>query len=397
MFNKACERATGYRAEEVEGHDMVELLVAAEDGPRIRRALGELVAGHHRSVLESDWLTAKGPRRRIAWSNSVLLDDAGEVTHIVRIGMDVTHERELEQQLLATQRVETLGQLASGIAHDFNNLLSIIRGHVELVSDLDGMPPDARRRLEAIDSAVRRGSALTANLTRLDRSAPEVLEVLHVNEATESLSRLLVDVLGVDVVLELNLAAADDRVHIDSTGFEQVLLNLVLNACDAMAGHGVVTIATQSAADAYGRPGVLMTVADTGAGMDAPTLARVFEPFFTTKAQSAGSGLGLATARLIVDSAGGAITADSTPGDGAVISVWYPRATEEVDAAEEVAPPPRHDAPATGARILVVDDDPWLLSLIATCSKGRDSGSSPPRVRPRRWPRWRATSSASTW
>lgn len=371
VFNDACERATGYRSEDVVGHDVIELLITPDERPAVSSVRDSLVATRTGNEHENDWVTVTGERVRIKWSNSVLVDEQGNVTQVIGTGIDVTQERALEAQVMAAQRLEALGQLASGVAHDFNNVLSIMRGHLELLADEEGLPGRANERIDAIGGALRRATALVSNLTTINQRAAGGPQVIHVNDATESLGRLLDDVLGADVVLELRLHAGHDLVVIDPTRFEQVLLNLVVNACDAMDGHGLVTVATASVTERRGRPELLLTVTDSGRGMDAATQARAFDAFFTTK--DTGSGLGLATTRLIVESVGGTIDVDSQPDAGATFSVRFPVAP----AADESTPGPIPPSPAPGLettselaseagsprRILVVDDEPQLLAI----------------------------------
>ncbi len=363
VFNHACERATGFGFEDVVGRDLLETLIPEEERPEVRGVLTDLVERGAASTHANDWLTADGGRRHIRWSNTAVLAESGELTHVIGTGIDVTHELELEQQIVSAQRLEMLGQLTGGIAHDFNNALAIMHGHLELLYETEGLPPAARSRVASIGAALKRAEGVVANLTTLSRPVPDRSAVIALNQTTESLGELMSEVLGHDVVLELELRASRNRVVIDPTRFEQVLLNLVLNVCDAMSGHGRVTITSTSTASSEGTPGVLLTVADTGKGMDSATLARAFEPFFTTKHPGAGTGVGLATAKLIVESAGGAIWAESTADAGTIVFVWFPTAEAEDDeptALARTAGSSRHRSPAT---ILVVDDEPELLEL----------------------------------
>ncbi len=249
--------------------------------------------------------------RRIRWSNTVLTDDQGAVTHIIGTGIDVTHERDLENQLETSQRLEMLGQLAAGTAHDLNNMLAVAQGYLEFLGETEGLPPDAGARIDSIDSSLRRARALVANLSPTNHSGRPG-SVVSGHALVRSLARLLGDVLGSGIVLQIDVGALDDRLRIDPTRFEQVLLNLVVNARDAVGGAGHVTVATRTARGPAGPDGFLLTVVDDGPGMNEHTLARALEPFFTTK--PSGGGLGLATSAMVVEAAGGVITAES---DGA--------------------------------------------------------------------------------
>jgi PAS domain S-box-containing protein len=371
VFNEACERATGFSFDDLAGRPLSEALLPAETSYRIEDIFAELIAEHETKV-ENEWLTASGDLLRIRWSNTVLTDDAGEVTHLIGTGLDVTHEYELERQMVVTTRLEALGQLAGAVAHDFNNLLSIMQGHLELLGDTDGLPGPAADRVDKIGAALARGKALVANLTALGRHERAGEPAVALNEATVALDRMLADMLGPQITLGLDLAAEPDRVPVDATGIEQVLLNLVLNACDAMPDGGRVTIATRSAA-ADDTPGVLLTVTDTGVGMDRATRERIFDPFFTTKGPGSGTGLGLASTRMIVEAVGGSVTAESGLGAGTTVSVWLPCAptAPRSPAVRGPAPEPPRPEP-TGRTILVVDDEADLLEVVRDMLVGRD-------------------------
>jgi len=365
VFNDACEQATGFRFEDVVGCDIIDLLVPPEERATVRRSLDELARGRRTSSLEHHWMTSFGGRRLISWSHTVLVDDRQQVTHIVSTGTDVTHQRELEEQLATAQHLETLGQLASGIAHDFNNVLSIMRGHLELLADTEDLPAPARARVDALDAVVGRAVGIMANLTTLNRNEPEHAQVISLNEATQALARLLVDVIGPDIALGLSLDATDDRVSIDPIRFDQALINLVLNACDAVDGRGLVRIRTTTTSNGDRVPGVRVAVTDTGTGMDDATLSRAFEPFFTTKAPGVGSGLGLATTRRIIEAAGGSVSASSTLGKGTTVELWIPLVDAQVPIAPATAPPSTRSADddRTRATVLVVDDEPQMLAV----------------------------------
>ncbi|MGZ4681003.1 MAG: PAS domain S-box protein [Acidimicrobiales bacterium] len=371
VFNGACERATGFSFADVAGRHL-DLLLPPEARQPVGRVFEDLLSGRRESTFENDWLTSTGGRRRIRWSNSLLLDESGEVTQVIGTGIDITHERDLEQQIIAAQRLEALGQLSGAIAHDFNNLLSIMQGHLELLMDLEGLPPGARDRTDSIATALKRGQALIANLTAIVRHEPQSSPVIRLNEATTALGRLLSDIVGPDISLLLELEASPDLVRIDPTQLEQVLLNLVLNACAAISDSGVVIIATRSGAGRDGAtPGVHLTITDTGSGMEPATRGRAFEPFFTTKGPHAGTGLGLTSTKLIVEAAGGVVSAESESGVGTAISIWLPVVEAGTDHIERREPPadeveqPELAGPPSGiATILVVDNEPELLDVV---------------------------------
>lgn len=232
-------------------------------------------------------------------------------------------ERELNSRLQGVQRVEILGRLAAGVAHDLNNMLTVVLGNTRLLRDSPGRPREEQEMLRETDEAGSEAARLTRRLMALgrDRSAPSpVTEVDAVVRELEPLLRVLV---RSNVNLHLRLDAPGVRVAADPTAIGQVVLNLVANARDAIPHDGRITIET-AAVTRDGRSRVRLSVADTGTGMDAATLARIFEPFFTTKDETRGSGIGLYTVEAIVRQADGEITATSEPGAGTVFVVEFP-------------------------------------------------------------------------
>jgi PAS domain S-box-containing protein len=299
------------------------------------------------------------------------LDGRRMTVHVIRdIGDRVRAAEEksrLEAQLRHAQKMEALGRLAGGIAHDFNNLLAVIINYAGFVADTLGSLPEreqVRAARDDIDQILQAGAS-AASVTRqlLAFSRKEVVkpEALSINTVVLEFEKILRRTVGSEVRIETRLAAVLQSVKLDRGQIEQVIMNLVVNARDAMPSGGKITIATENigkgALEAFATHPlgtVVLTVSDQGTGMDAATVERIFDPFFTTKGRGAGTGLGLATVRGIVEQAAGTIEVLSNPGTGTEFRMAFPACAEEMCA--PISSPPAALSPASGT-ILVVDDD----------------------------------------
>ncbi|MDX6515687.1 MAG: hypothetical protein QOH73_1353 [Gaiellaceae bacterium] len=280
---------------------------------------------------------------------------------------DVTAESRLEEQLRQSQKMEAIGNLAGGIAHDFNNILLVIRGHSSLL--LEELPEGRlRSSVEQIDCAAARAAEFTHQLLAFSRQQALEPEVVDLNALVTEMLAMLDRMLG-DVEVDLRLAPDAAPVVVDRARLGQAILNLVVNARDAMPGGGTLTVrtanverdATDTSPDADVLPGphVLLQVTDSGIGMDAETQSRVFEPFFTTK--EAGSGLGLATVFGLVRQSYGSIALESEPDHGSTFKLYFPSAQGVVHPPQARAEPPALDVNET---ILLVDDDEDVRTLV---------------------------------
>jgi nitrogen-specific signal transduction histidine kinase len=297
------------------------------------------------------------------------------------LAVDVTGRRRLETQLLQSQKMEAIGLLAGGVAHDFNNLLTVIVGYAHLLRtglrDGDPMADDAEEILRAAD----RAGSLTRQLVAFSRQQVLEPKVVDLNATMAEMDRLLRRVIGEDVDLVFVPGPELGHVKVDPGQIEQVIMNLAVNARDAMPRGGRLTIETAEvtldAAYAFGRDGlkpgryVMLAISDTGTGMSPKVAARVFEPFFTTKEQGKGTGLGLSTVHGIVKQSGGHVEVYSEPAHGTTFKVYLPRIGEVAEplAAPEPAPPPLGSE--GGGTVLLVEDEATIRGVVRRTLQAR--------------------------
>jgi PAS domain S-box-containing protein len=497
LFNRACERVTGYTFEEVRGKHPWDMLLLPEDVEKVRGVFGKLRAGQSNSY-DNCWRTKDGRVREIAWTNTILGDEDGNVRFVVPTGIDVTERRvaerrlvesehlyrvlfssahdaiylcdggpangfrlleaneeasrrllytraeflergmldihppetwaacgdavarlradggvifetterrrdgtvvpvevsahlfdlqgkpvvlaisrdlserkRLEEQLAQASKLEAIGRLSGGVAHDFNNLLVVILSGSNAIRE--ALPDDSplREDAEQILQAGRKAAALTQQLLAFGRKRVVRPVTLDLNSVIDEMARLLRRLVGEEVQVETRLAPAPCTVVADAAGIQQVIVNLAVNARDAMPRGGRITITTESAEislAAAGKMGippgrhVVLSVRDTGVGMSADVRQRIFEPFFTTKEEGRGTGLGLATVFGTIKQAGGHVVVESAPGAGACFKVYLPQRSD-APAAPVQAPRPAR-ARGDGRTLLVVEDDPAVLGIV---------------------------------
>ncbi len=296
-----------------------------------------------------------------------------------QIGQFIEHRR-ADQQLLQAQKMEAVGQLAGGIAHDFNNLLGVILGYAELAAREIGPQHKARGRIDALVKAADRAAALTRQILTFSRKQAVELRVCDLNDVVENMEKMLRRVIGEDVRLAVALAPDLGRVRADRGQLEQVIMNLAVNARDAMPSGGRLVIETANVdldahyaerhPDVKPGPYVMLAASDTGEGMTPATQARIFEPFFTTKDPGKGTGLGLAVVFGVVNQSQGSISVYSEPGRGSTFKVFLPRAYESGEVRVEDAP--AAEAPGGSETILVVEDEDALRAIVVELL--RDAG-----------------------
>ncbi len=287
-----------------------------------------------------------------------------------QIAQFVDHRR-AEAQFIQSQKMEAVGQLAGGIAHDFNNLLGVILAYADMARRELG-EHRAVRRIDAIRKGAERAAALTQQILTFSRKQPVAVQVCDLNGIVENMEKMLRRLIGEDVRLAVVPGPELGRVRADPSQLEQVILNLAVNARDAMPTGGRLVVETsnvdvavvpQTQFDMRPGPHVMLAVSDTGQGMTPETQARIFEPFFTTKAQGKGTGLGLAVVYGVVKQGGGGISVYSEPGRGTTFKIYLPRVEE---APSSVAPPQKQAAPRGGSEtILLVEDEDALRSVVA--------------------------------
>jgi PAS domain S-box-containing protein len=346
--------------------------VHPDDRERVIRAGEEARASGQPFRAEHRIIRPDGSERLVVQQAELFTDSQGKVVRMIGTTQDITDIRHLEDQLRHSQKLEALGQLAGGIAHDFNNVLTAINGYSNLVlQELRPQDP-LRPELEEIRKAGERAATLTQQLLAFSRKQVLQLRTINLNTIVADMDKMLRRLLGADIELLTHLAPDLGYVKADAGQIEQVILNLALNARDAMPAGGQLTVETANAAldEEYARmhhavvPGryALLAVTDMGCGMDAATQARIFEPFFTTKQKGKGTGLGLSTVYGIVKQSGGFIWIYSEPGHGSTFKIYLPLCD---DAVEEARPVTRSSASSEGSEtVLVVEDDPTVCRFV---------------------------------
>jgi PAS domain S-box-containing protein len=319
-------------------------LVHEEDREPTAKAMEDLFRPPHSCYLEQRALTADG-WRWLAWVDTAVLDGQGRVEAIIGVGRDINDRKELEDQLRQAQKLQAVGQLAGGIAHDFNNILQAVLGHLSFADD--ELEPDhpARVHLDTVQESAQRAVDLTRQLLVFGRQ--QLLKRVNVdtNQLVSNHLRMLNRILGAEIVMDFEPGAGLSAISVDPGQIEQVLMNLCVNARDAIAGSGRIQITTAERQLTVPRPGnpgspvgpyVTIAVTDNGCGMDEALLARIFDPFFTTKGVGRGTGLGLATAYGIVRQHGGFIDVTSRPGTGSTFTVHLPATAGAVEEPSQV-------------------------------------------------------------
>ncbi|MCH6554676.1 MAG: PAS domain S-box protein [Acidobacteria bacterium] len=358
------------------GYDSEAELLAANLATEIYRDPGErarIVARHLErwDGLEVEWKRKDGTPITVRLSGRVVRGTQSELAYFEGIAENITEQRLLEAQLRQAQKMEAVGRLAGGVAHDFNNLLMVMRGYTELLLGRLSANDPLRRNAEEIQKAADRATSLTQQLLAFSRKQVMQPKVFDLNAVVSDTEKMLRRLIGEDIELATILGAELSRVKADPGQIEQVILNLAVNARDAMPQGGKLVLETANVelTQAFARqhpgvtpgPHVMLAMSDTGVGMDAETQARIFEPFFTTKEKGKGTGLGLATVYGIVKQSGGYIWVYSEAGQGTTFEIYLPRVEDAVtaDQEEQVA----SQSPSGSETVLVVEDEAPVRKL----------------------------------
>ena len=361
LWNKSATRMLGWNEHEVLGQ-------AVPTIPDHKRAEFDAAVAQNRrgvaTLYETQRRRKDGTLIDVISSTAPLVDARGRVTGSMGVLVDLAEQKQLEEQLRQSQKMEAVGQLAGGIAHDFNNLLTVIGGRTYLLLTTLPEKHPGRPNVELIQETAERAAVLTRQLLAFSRKQILALQVLDLNTIVASIERILRRLIGEHIQLVIEPSATPGWVKVDPGQMEQVILNLSVNARDAMPEGGRLTIRTahvgvaeaaaRTHAEIQAGPAVLLEVRDTGIGMTDEIRTRIFEPFFTTKPAGHGTGLGLATVYGIVKQSGGTIEVLSQPGQGSTFQIYLPRVEETEATSPTDAPAPRHIGGSE--TILLVED-----------------------------------------
>jgi PAS domain S-box-containing protein len=370
-WNRGAEHIYGYTAEEIVGKN-ISLLTPGDRPDEISEILKKIARGESTEHYESVRVTKEGRLLNVSISVSPLHDAAGKIVGASAIARDITSQKRAEGQLRQAQKMEAIGRLAGGVAHDFNNVLAIINACREFLRDRIDSTADASLYVDNIKKATERGALLTKQLLAFSRTSAVQPRILDLNERLKDITKLLRPLMGDDVEILVASKSPTAIVEADPGQLDQIVVNLAVNARDAMPRGGKFILETGAvrfdeafADQRQTMPAgkyVQLTASDTGIGMDEATISRIFEPFFTTKEVGKGTGLGLATVYGIVKQSGGHILVYSEPGQGTTFKIYLPNADHKVGtgskAEAETVSPKRE-----GTTILLVEDDEIMRGL----------------------------------
>jgi len=369
-WNKTAEKISGYSREEVLGHSGIWERLYPDPEYRAyifsegMEIIKEGIINRETMIVAKD-----GKKKNISWHSNYLVDESGKVKGVVALGADVTEQREIEEQVQLKQKMDGLARLAGNIAHDFNNIFSIIQGYVELsLERMDYSDPGREDLLEIVD-AVERGSGLTNQLLAFSKHQMMEPIALDLNKIVREMNQLIKRTLGEKIELTQNLAPELPTIQADPSQIQQVILNLAMNAREAMPEAGKFTVSTSLAKIGYPQirarpfvsPGeyILLAISDTGPGVSPELKEKIFEPFLSTKAGKVG--LGLSSVYGIISQHNGYIWVESEPGKGTAFKIFLPTSGKPAE-----IPRPKKtalDLPKGSEVILLVEDDDHMRAL----------------------------------
>ncbi len=385
LFNRKCEEVTGWSEDEIRGRFVWDDLIPEERVAAVKGEFSRIAEADITATYEGPWKTRDGRRRLILWNNSAARDERGQILWIILTGVDITEQRELEDRLRHAQKLEAVGTLAGGIAHDFNNIIQAIMGYATLIRNRAGESGELREDLDAIERAGLRAAELTTQLLGFARGGKYEVRPTDLNGVAEKVVSMIRHTFDRSIAIRTDLASDLAAVDGDAGQLEHTLLNLCINARDAMPDGGVLLVETRNevlspeearriAESTGGSPGsppgrfVALSVTDTGIGISSDDIPRIFEPFFTTKEPGKGTGMGLAMAYGIVKNHGGVMDVRSSPGFGSRFRVLLPASQRAAAPAAAAGPP---EAIAGGSETILFVDDEESLRLLAVETLGR--------------------------
>ncbi|HEV2469304.1 MAG TPA: PAS domain S-box protein [Candidatus Sulfotelmatobacter sp.] len=368
-WNKGAEQIYGYTPQEIIGKP-ISVLAPPERAEEIHEILGKIRKGERVEYFESVRITKDKRKLNMSISVSPIHDAEGRIVGASTVARNITVQKKVEDQLRQSQKMEAVGRLAGGIAHDFNNLLGIVTACSELLKGK--VQPDGVEYVDNIREAAKRGASLTKQLLAFSRRQPALPQILDLNERLREVSKLLRPLMGDDVEITVLSRSSSAIIEIDPGQLDQIVVNLAVNARDAMphGGRLILEIAAFNFDDAFAKQHppmaagsyIMLAISDNGIGMDEATRARIFEPFFTTKEIGKGTGLGLSTVYGIIQQSGGHVWVYSEVGHGTTFKIYFPSAEKKLEAGEaieEESLPPRRE----GSTVLLVEDDAMMRRL----------------------------------
>lgn len=370
-WNPAAERIFGWKPDEALGKHPYGFIVPGDEQPRIHRLWSKLSEGDESSLSISPNIRKDGKKVVCEWFSTPLRDASGNVSGVLSMVHDITEKTQLERQLHMAQRMEAIGTLAGGVAHDFNNVLTVILGYGELLRARLSGAPKLQADLDEIRIAAERAVTLTRQLLTFARRQEIEPVNLDLRDVVNGLMKFFVKVAGEQIDVKTILDEGLPTIRADRGQIDQILMNLIINARDAMPGGGKLLVETHGVdleeeyvrEHEYVKNGryVLLAVSDTGVGMDEVTRARAFEPFFTTKTPEKGTGLGLSVVYGIVKQHNGYIHLYSEPGKGSTFKIYFPA----IDAFPDIKIPVVREAIRGGDETILLAEDEESIRTLA--------------------------------